>query len=54
MRNTSRPAVGSLEWENLGGPPLSAAQRLALLAGTAQCCSVTLVGDCVGHSADAA
>lgn len=36
-----RPHVGSLEWEKLGGPPLSLYQRLSLLAGTA----VVLAGD---------
>lgn len=29
------PPVGSLAWEELGGPPLSVAQRVGLLAGTA-------------------
>lgn len=37
----SRPPVGSLEWEGLGGPPLSLPQRLSLLGGTA----AVLLGD---------
>jgi len=41
MGNNSRPPVGSLEWEKLGGPPLSLSQRLILLAGTA----AVLLGD---------
>ncbi len=43
MGPISRPPVGSLEWETLGGPPLSVPQRLALLAGT----GVVLLGDTV-------
>ena len=35
MRRVRQPPVGSLEWENLGGPSLSLAQRITLLAGTA-------------------
>ena len=41
MRRVPRPPVGSLEWENLGGPPLSLSQRVTLLAGTA----AVLLGD---------
>lgn len=41
MGRTSRPPVGSLDWEAQGGPPLSVAQRLALLAGT----GAVLLGD---------
>lgn len=41
MGPASRPPVGSLEWEQLGGPPLAVRQRLALLAGT----GVVLLGD---------
>ena len=41
MSRTSRPPVGSLEWEEQGGPPLSLTQRLVLLAGTA----AVLLGD---------
>jgi hypothetical protein len=37
----TRPPVGSLEWEALGGPPLSIGQRVALLCGT----GVVLLGD---------
>ncbi|GAY16242.1 hypothetical protein [Mycobacterium sp. shizuoka-1] len=37
----ARPAVGSLEWERLGGPALSLPQRLWLLGGTA----AVLLGD---------
>ena len=35
MGSSSRRAVGSLEWEELGGPPLALRQRVGLLAGTA-------------------
>ena len=41
MSHAGRPPVGSLEWERLGGPPLSLPQRLGLLAGTA----AVLLGD---------
>ncbi len=41
MRRSPAPPVGSLEWERLGGPPLSVPQRLALLAGT----GAVLLGD---------
>ena len=41
MPRVPRPPVGSLEWENLGGPPLSLSQRVTLLAGTA----AVLLGD---------
>ena len=41
MRRVRQPPVGSLEWENLGGPSLSLAQRITLLAGTA----AVLLGD---------
>jgi hypothetical protein len=37
----ARPPVGSLEWEQLGGPALSLPQRVSLLGGTA----VVLLGD---------
>ena len=40
------PAVGSLEWERLGGPPLSLSQRAQLLAGMA----VVLGGDLAGRA----
>lgn len=41
MDRTSRSPVGSLEWEKQGGPPLTLAQRLILLAGT----GAVLLGD---------
>lgn len=41
MGRASRPPVGSLEWESLGGPPLAVPQRVALLAGT----GAALLGD---------
>lgn len=41
MVSSSRPVVGSLKWEELGGPPLSLPQRVGLLAGTA----AVLLGD---------
>lgn len=36
-----RPAVGSLDWERVGGPGLSLTQRISLLGGTA----AVLLGD---------
>jgi hypothetical protein len=41
MGRSPAPPVGSLEWERLGGPPLSLPQRVALLAGT----GAVLLGD---------
>ncbi|MEE6179227.1 HD domain-containing protein [Mycobacterium sp. 050134] len=41
MRRSPAAPVGSLEWERLGGPPLSVPQRVALLAGT----GAVLLGD---------
>ena len=41
-----RPRVGSLEWEHAGGPPLSLAQQIGVLAGM----GVVLASDTIGRT----